>query len=199
MTCCGGSAESIETSPAEHTAMRSYRFQSVLLAIALPLCPGCLPPLPENAKPSDPPQRNILKEVPDGRMETEAGVSGAVWLEVNRPGGNTIGGYLSQNDSPLKAVVIILHGASTFSPDGEIGSALIFHESLGAALQARGYLTWALAYPECGTAYGQDDLQSVIDAIDWLDRAGRSTLGLQRVYLAGYSTGGTLTILANRQ
>jgi dienelactone hydrolase len=179
--------------------MRGRWFQSVPLAMVAVVCSGCLPALPENAKPADQPNRTILLEVPQGRIQTEEGVNGAVWLEVDRPGGGEIGGYLSQNDSPTKSLVIILHGASTFSPNGELGSALVFHETMGSGLQGHGFVTWSLAYPECGTAYGQDDLQAVVDAIDWLDRVGQSTLGFHRIYVAGYSTGGTLSILANRQ
>src|SRR5215831_17186916 len=78
--------------------------------IALPFCAGCLPQLPENVKLPDPPLRSILREVPDGMIETEAGISDSVWLEVNRPGGGTIGGYLSLDDSPKKSLVLLLHG-----------------------------------------------------------------------------------------
>src|SRR5262249_19706976 len=57
--------------------------------------------------------------------------------------------------------------------------------------------TWSLAFPECGTPYGQDDLQSVVDAIDWFDRVGKMALGMKDLYVAGYSTGGTLSVLVN--
>ncbi len=178
--------------------MNTERLHSLILVSALLACGGCLPQLPENVKNTDPPQRNILMEVPGGRIETESGVENAVWLEIDGSAG-PIGGYLSQNGSPQKALVIILHGASTFTLDGEVGSARIFHETFGARLHEAGFVTWSLAYQECGTPYGQRDLEDVVEAIDWLEQSGNHTLGNQYIYVAGYSTGGTLSILTNRR
>lgn len=160
---------------------------------------GCLPALPENLKATDSPARTTLLETSDSRFETESGLTDGVWLEVNRSDGDgAVGGYLSQNVSPTQSLVIILHGASTFEPEGSVGSARFLHETFGSALRERGFVTWSLAYRECGTPYGQGDLQDVLDAIDWVEQVGYTTLDVKHLYVAGYSTGGTLAILANR-
>ncbi len=177
----------------------SLRLITIWPLLGLGLVAGCLPPLPENAK-SDAPQRTILQQTGDTMLASEPGLDDALWLEISRirePG--TVGGYLSQNDPTQKALVVLLHSASTLIPYGSVGATRLIHSEFGPAFRDRGYLTWSLNYRECGTAYGQDDLADALEAIDWLDRQGKATLGVDRVFLVGYSAGATVATLTNRQ
>jgi alpha/beta superfamily hydrolase len=60
-------------------------------------------------------------------------------------------------------------------------------------------MTWSLAMRECGTAYGQGDLVDAAEAIDWLNRSGKTILGVNRIYVAGYSRGASVATLLNRE
>jgi dienelactone hydrolase len=161
---------------------------------------GCLPALPDNTKATDVPLRTIVREADGATFSQEDGVSDALWLEIARsqePG--SVGGYLSQNDASADALIILLHGASTFSATGGVGAALLFHQMFGPPYRDQGYLTLSLVYRECGTAYGQGDVADVLEVLDWLNRGGKVALGVDRVYIIGYSTGGTITDNVCRQ
>jgi pimeloyl-ACP methyl ester carboxylesterase len=168
------------------------------LPLVCGMAAGCLPPLPENGKAIEPPRRQILMETPDSRMAAEDGVENGVWLEVFMGDGRSVGGYLSQNESPRRALVILLHGASTFAVQGSLGSTRDTHLKSAPMYWEEGFLTWSLMVRECGSPYGQGDLEDLITAIDWLDAVGRDTLDVDKVYVLGYSVGGTQALLLNR-
>jgi len=176
--------------------LRAMKHICVLLVLGLSA--GCLPQLPDNAKSAGAPQRTVVYGSADATFWTEDGVGDALWLEVQRGDGTTLGGYVSQNDASRSAVVILLHGASTFEAGGGPGSARHIHTTMGAALRTRGFKTWALAGEECGTPYGERDKDAVVATADWLDREGKVILGVDRVYVVGYSSGGTAAAVANR-
>jgi pimeloyl-ACP methyl ester carboxylesterase len=175
------------------------RFKQIVFLAVIGLAGGCLPQLPDNTKTASAPQRTLLYGSADASFSSEDGVTDALWLEVQRGDGETVGGYVSQNDATRNALIIMLHGASTFDSAGGPGSALYLHQTMGAALQRRGFRTWSISAHECGTAYGQDDTADVVAAVDWLAREGKVMLGVDHVYVVGYSTGGTATVIANRQ
>jgi dienelactone hydrolase len=141
----------------------------------------------------------VYREDGRARFAVQDGVENGVWLEVDRVGEpGAVGGYLSQNASERGELVILLHGASTYDPEGTYGKARDFHEEYGPGLWPFGYLTWSLAVRECGTAYGQGDLADALEAIDWLDAEGKALLGVERVFVIGYSTGATVSTLVAR-
>ena len=162
---------------------------------------SCVDILPvQNIPPVAPPARTLLREQAGARFYAEEGLAEAAWLEVDRVGEpGAVGGYLARAAEAGDALIVMLHGASSYAPGGSVEAARNFHENVGIAYRLQGFTTWSLAVRECGTAYGQDDLADVFEAIDWLDRDGKEVLGVERVYIVGYSTGGTLATLANRQ
>ncbi|UCG32208.1 MAG: hypothetical protein JSU68_11135, partial [Phycisphaerales bacterium] len=141
----------------------------------------------------------VYQEDGRARLAVQDGVEDGVWLEVDRVGEpGAVGGYLSQNANERDALVILLHGASTYDPEGTYGKARDFHQEYAPDLWPFGYLTWSLAVRECGTAYGQGDLADALEAIDWLDAEGKALLGVERVFVIGYSTGATVSTLVAR-
>ncbi len=161
---------------------------------------ACVPALPDNVKADGAPQRSIVLELQDAVLSREEGLDDALWLEVTRASGTgTVGGYLSRNDHSQQGIIILLHGASTFSPTGSVGATRMFHETFGAAYRDAGFRTLSLDYQECGTAYGQGDVDDLVEMIDWLERTGKAALGLQHTYAIGYSAGGTTVMVAARR
>ncbi len=180
--------------------MRALTSGSFAVSAAALLASGCVPVFPDNTKPGDPPQREILRQ--EGRLtySAEPGVTDGQWVALERADASgAVGGYLSDNEPHRPAIVILLHGASTLMPDASVGSARMFHEATGPIFRERGYRTLALTRRECGTAYGQGDLEDVLEVVDWLDAEGKAQLGVERVYMLGYSAGGTLVSLTNRE
>lgn len=168
----------------------------VLLPI---LAAGCLPTLPNNIA-IDPPERSRLYEAGGAVFSSEAGLEDALWIDIPRADGTgTVGGYLSNNDATANELIILLHGASTYNYHGSTGETREFFDVFGLPYRQAGYRTFSLDYQECGSAYGQADVADLIAVIDWLDGGGKTTLGVERVYTLGYSTGATVAILANRQ
>jgi fermentation-respiration switch protein FrsA (DUF1100 family) len=154
--------------------------------------------LPENTA-LPPPQRTVLDEAGGAVFSSEPGLEDAVWVEIPGNSGRTVGGYLSLENADSGDIVIVLHGASTFSTDGAVDGARGFHEGFGLAYRQAGYRTLSLDFQECGTAYGQGDTADVVQAIDWLNGPGKAVLGTTGIYLVGYSVGATAAIVANRQ
>ncbi len=173
----------------------------LLLMVIVPLAAAsCVEFWPVINVPPDPhPTRTLLYELHGGRVFLEKGLNDGHWLEIDRPGpNNVVGGYYWAEADPRDAIVVMLHGASMFSPGGSVEAAREFHKNVGVAYRSQGFHTWSLAVQECGTPYGQGDLFDLLAALDWLDRDGKAQLGVNRVYLVGYSIGGTVTTLANR-
>ena len=175
----------------------------VLLMGVAPWTGGCvlgLPFLPANVTFGSDVQRELIDTAGRARFYHEPGIADAQWLEfdrANEPG--AVGGYLSLDVEPSASLIIMLDGASTFREDGEVGGSRDWHMEETPTYRARGFRTWSLAVRECGTAYGQGDLADLIEAIDWLDAEGKALLGVERVYVFGFSTGATIAALANLQ
>jgi pimeloyl-ACP methyl ester carboxylesterase len=169
-----------------------------LLACLAATCRGCgLLPIVNIA--AGPASSVVYQEDGRARFAFEEGLEDGVWLEVDRVGEpGAVGGYLSQNANERGALIILLHGASTYDPEGTYGKARDFHREYAPDLWPFGYLTWSLAVRECGAAYGQGDLADVLEAIDWLDAEGKALLGVERVFVIGYSTGATVSTLVAR-
>lgn len=168
-----------------------------LVCLVLPLLAGCLP---ENIGASPHPGRTLVSESASAALYTEDGVDTSFWLEAERgdePG--RVGGYLSDPPAHGAGLVLLLCGASSFDPEGPLGVTRYSHHFFQDDFSARGLRIWTIQRRECGTPYGQDDLRDVLQAIDWLEREGGAWLGVERVYLYGFSTGGTVATLANRQ
>lgn len=167
---------------------------------ALLLGTACTAILPENVDaPQDVP-RTLVRAVGGARFATEDGLTDGVWLEVPRvdePG--YIGGYLSQPSTPGGGLLIVLPGASTYYPGAMVAKVRDYHDHFSAKLRQTGLMTWTLAVRECGTPYGGGDLADVLAALDWLAGGGTAVLGVDRVYLVGYSSGATLAVLANER
>ncbi|MCA9244723.1 MAG: prolyl oligopeptidase family serine peptidase [Phycisphaerales bacterium] len=187
-------------------AIGRSRFAGGLLKFVLlgaPLIPiigaGCIPPpLPDNLE-ADAPHRSLLREAPRAVVRQEDGVLDAAWLEITRDDGKAVGGYVSLQKSPRGALVLLVDGASTFQETGSDAQALTFHRDFGADLRAFGFRTWSLSVQECGTAYGQDDVDDLVAVLDWLDDVGLEALNVERVYIVGYSTGATVTQIASQR
>lgn len=168
-------------------------------AAALVLSVGCVPDLPGNVA-SSPPKVQVLYTEGGVTMAAEDGLVEGVWLEVcPDDAAPCVGGYLGLPAEPTEDLVILLPGASTLNPEGVRGTARAFHFLPGPPLRDAGFTTWSLAYPQCGTPYGRDDLAYVLRAIDWARQDGADVLGVRRVFVLGYSTGGTLAYLVARQ
>lgn len=167
---------------------------------ALAGCLACNLYLPPTAIDRVVPARTKVDERQGVAFWEEDDLDDAVWMEVPRaePDG-PLTGYLSVNRPHRGALVILVHGASFYTRDGSAGTARELHRQLGWDLHGEDYLTWSLATPECGAAYGQDDLAYVLDAVDWVQGRGDEVLGVDRVYLIGYSNGGAVAVLANQE
>lgn len=123
-----------------------------------------------------------------------------MWLEVSRAKeSGAVGGYLSEARRDRRALVVILPGASSLQEQGMREKTLSFHHGFARLFQNAGYLTWSLVVRECGTPYGQGDLRDLLTVVDWLESGGSEVLGVDRVYVVGYSSGATLAILLNRK
>jgi dienelactone hydrolase len=171
----------------------------VCLAVLAVAGTGCLPALPENVDIPQP-DRTPVYEAGGATFASEEGVSDALWVEIPAADGSrTVGAYLSEDDPSARGVVILLHGASTYDPLGQVGVVRQYHREFSPFYRQAGYRTLTLDFRECGTAYGQGDLEDLLTAIDWLQGAGRNIAGADRLYTVGYSVGATIAILANRQ
>lgn len=171
-----------------------------VLAGSLWLGTACTTILPNNVDaPQDVP-RTLVREAAGARLAAENGLSDGLWLEVPRADeSGYVGGYLSQNAAERGVLLILLPGASTYYPGGMVAKVRDYHDHFSAMLRKTGFATWTLAVRECGTPYGREDLADVLDALDWLSGGGATALGLERVYLVGYSSGATLATLASER
>jgi len=178
--------------------MRRTRSSVWVMLVSLVWATGCVPVLPENTK-VGPPARVQVSEADGVTFWAEPDVDDAFWMEIPRAHGGTVGGYLSHNESPHRSLVILLHGASTYESGGSTGAARQFHQGIGRSYRDAGYQTFSLDFRECGTPYGQGDLEDLLDVLEFLEQRGKALLGVDRVYTMGYSVGATLAMLANRQ
>lgn len=161
---------------------------------------GCVPPiLPENVDTPNYHPRLPAEQIEGAQYFDELFLEDGRWLEINRPDGGKVGGYLSTAESSDRSLVLIFPGASTFQVSGAVDQAFGAHRDEGADFRAAGFRTLAIARRECGSAFGGDELQDALAVVDWLNASGKAELRVDRVYAYGYSTGGTLVTLLNRQ
>jgi pimeloyl-ACP methyl ester carboxylesterase len=183
-----------------HPATLWPAFALVGLLTATLLCASCSALLPENVAADQNVPRTQVRTVAGASLATEAGLSDGVWLEVPRSGAaGSVGGYLSEVDGQRARLILLLPGASTYYAGGMVAKVRDYHDQFAAKLRNTGLRTWTLAVHECGTPYGQEDLTDVLSALDWLAGGGAAALGVERVYVVGYSSGATLAILASER
>ncbi len=178
-----------------------HTFIRTTIYVALVLTGGCTHPLwfvPENY-PGETSSRIFLEEKAGARFYAEEGLADARWVEIEREDGSgVINGYLSTTSDHRGAMIVMLDGATIWSSENSEGGARYWHEHDAAVYRSYKFVTFSLALPECGTAYGGQDLADLIEAVDWLDEQGRSLLNVERIYMLGYSKGATLAALLNR-
>ncbi|MBK8913642.1 MAG: alpha/beta fold hydrolase [Phycisphaerales bacterium] len=159
---------------------------------------GCGPLLPDNRDDGLAADLQPQFEVGDALFSSQPGVSGSLWMEIPRKDGSgKIGAYVSTNLTNRDAWVLMLDGAALVSWDGRVNQALFFLDTFGRTFQQAGFRTVSLVTSECGGAYATRDLQDVIDAVDWLQTTGRTELGIERLYVVGYSLGAMLSTHLN--
>lgn len=177
------------------------RVNLLVIAVAINCGGGCISTLlPANIGldlvPEDVPAGKTFEPVP----VLAEGVADVYWLEIERRHGpGTVGGFISAPEDHDGGLVLLLDGAGTFLSGGELGSALAHYRAYGADFRVAGFMTWSLVLPECATPYGEDDLADALEVVDWLAQGGTDLLGVERVYLVGYSTGATVANLVNVQ
>lgn len=167
--------------------------------MAAALLSACGGPIVENVAPPAGPSfaARTLESGPQALRQHMDAVTDADWLVLTRPDGRgTVGGFLSR-EPHRGGLVVLLGGASTFDPLGRFAATHDFYQDFGSELRRAGFRVYAPLLAEADTPYGGEDLAQVEDVLDWLEAGGRAYLGAERVYVAGYSTGGTLVNLLN--
>lgn len=178
------------------TATRAGKWLSLAL---LPGVAGCDAWVVDNAHiPTIPPlKRHEIRSAGQAVLQRCDGVNDADWLVIQRPGGSgEVGGFLSR-EPHRGGLVVLLGGASTFDPLGRYAATRNFYQDFGIDLRRAGFLLYAPVLAECGTPYGGEDLAQTESVLDWLEGEGKAFLGVERVYVVGYSTGGTLVNMLN--
>jgi pimeloyl-ACP methyl ester carboxylesterase len=189
----------LQSARSDQHRWRTFVVVRALIGVLLVSCAGCLI-LPRNVGVHDRRNRELVREAGGASFFREDGSDGPIWLEISRvQESGTVGGYLSEARSGRRALVVILPGASSLQEQGMQEKALSFHHRFAQLFQNAGYLTWTLVVRECGTPYGQGDLRDLVAVVDWLNSGGNEVLGVDRVYVVGYSSGATLAILLNRK
>jgi len=146
------------------------------------------PPLPEVV---------VVEEHGRAARGTLAGVDDAQWLQVarqSRPG--VIGGYLSPEPGTRGSLVLLLSGASTSYADARVAAVLSFFRGYGDEFRRAGFRLWAPVLSE-GGPYATDEVDDVVEVLEWLDSGGLELLSVDRVFVVGYSTGATTANFVN--
>ena len=152
-----------------------------------------------NCEPLPDPERTPVAQSETALLATESGVGDLQWLQIDRPSqAGTVGGYYAAGNNSRGSLIILLTGASTLEPAGRRTAALKLYNGYGFRFQREGFSVWSLVLSE-DTPYGAEEVTEVVDVIDWLDGEGREFLGVERVYIVGYSAGATTTNLVNLQ
>lgn len=171
-------------------------------AICAAAAAGCNPAaslLPDNLD-LPTPERSTLAVIDGAELQQEAGLDDALWLQVAATERTpAVGGYLSLAPSPRGALILALSGASMLDPQGPLGMSRRFMDGFGATFVEKGYRVWSLRVRECGAAYGQEDADDAAAAIAWLERSGKAQLGVERVYVFGYSGGASVATMLGRR
>ena len=130
-------------------------------------------------------------------LSTSEAADDLLWLQIDRPDEQgTIGGYLTRPEGHGGGLVILLTGASTFHAGKRPEAALSLYRDYGFRFAAEGFCVWVPALSE-ETPYGADEVNQLVDAVGWLEDEGKAFLGVERVYVVGYSTGATTANVAN--
>ena len=165
--------------------------------VGLAGCDAGFPFLPANLSLDEPIERTWLRSEGRASFYQEEGIDDGEWLEIQWAGGeDPLRGYLS-TDSHNGAIIVMLNGASTFLGDGEVGGAREWHQIDAPFYRDRGYRTLTPAMAECGVPYGQQEVDEVVQFLDWLEEEGKALLGVQDVYVYGYSSGAITAAMVN--
>ncbi|MFH1745503.1 MAG: hypothetical protein ABIG44_00500 [Planctomycetota bacterium] len=177
-------------------------------------CGGCLSWLmPLNIEAVPVGERVTILEGPRARLQLETGLDEfrlrepdltspeldeAYWLRIERASRDgTVGGYISSLDDHNGALVLLFDGAATTYRNGGLETAISYYDVFGKDLRDAGFMTWAVVLPEYDTSYGDADLADALEVLDWLESGGREFLGIERIYVVGYSSGATVVNLLN--
>ena len=151
-------------------------------------CGGFVFPV-SNCEPPPEPTRTPVASAPAALLMAEVGAEDALWLQVDRQAGSgMIGGYLSLETDHRGSLVLLLPGASTYHLGGARETTLDFYRGYGTHFRAQRFRTWAVALRD-DMAYGQGSIDDTLEVLDWLEQGGKAFLGVERVYLVGYSIG----------
>lgn len=183
--------------PLQWLRRKSMNYSCCIVVFSL-FVPGCIPPLPVNVGAVPEHVRVLVERIGDAGFFEEEGLEFGSWLEVDRVReAGVVGGYFRASETDSGSLIVCLPGASSFYDGGMVAKVRDYHLNFLAPYQEAGFATWALAVRECGSPYGEDDLADLREALDWLEREGKAQLGVERVYLLGYSSGSVLVALAN--
>jgi pimeloyl-ACP methyl ester carboxylesterase len=128
---------------------------------------------------------------------TVPGVSDAQWLQIERQRGpGLIGGYVAPEASPRGSLVLLLGGAGTLHKNARVEAVLSHYRDYGIRFRHAGFRVWAPVLSEADP-YGTTEVDDVVEILEWLDGPGRVLLGIDRVFVVGYSTGATTAGFAN--
>lgn len=143
------------------------------------------------------PEVVVFEEHGRAAWGTIAGVDDAQWLQVarqSRPG--VVGGYLSPEPSPRGSLVLLLSGAGTSHAEARVAAVLSFFRGYGDEFRRAGFRLWAPVLSEAGP-YATDEVDDVVELLEWLDSEGLELLSVDRVFVVGYSTGATTANFVN--
>ena len=181
----------------EQTGIRR-RTSHICTVLTISVCIGCQFILPLNVFIELPTGETIPPLIAAGRFVEDDAFDDAVWLEIDRTHAEgTIGGFLSTNQNSRAALILMLSGASTLTAGGPRGVAIKNHAQYSREYRDAGFLTWVLMLPECRVPYGGQGVDDVVEVIDWLEDGAKDVLGVERIYVLGYSTGATIANLVN--
>lgn len=168
----------------------------VVTFLGLAGCEGGFLFLPANVL-DEPIERTWLRSEGRASFYQEDGVDDGEWLEIQHADAEgAIGGYLSILPHNGR-LIVMLNGASTFLRDGEVGGAREWHQIDARFYRDYGYLTYTPATPECGIPYGRQEVDEVVQILDWLEEEGKALLGVEDVYIYGYSVGAITAAMTN--
>ncbi len=113
------------------------------------------------------------------------------WLEIDEPEtGISVGGFISPEVGTRRSLIVLLCGAGTLEADGRRATALNAQTGYGSNFEQAGFRVWSPVLTE-ESAYNTRDVAETLACLRWLDGPGADWLGADRIYLIGYSTGGT--------
>ncbi len=186
------------TGTSKFAVARRFTVLAALLA-SLASYPGCVSELlPANiGNPMAP--AGLVIERTDKATLSRVLDDDVYWLDVERQSddGGTVGGFISPRHEHDGGLVMFLDGASTFAEGGELEAARLNYHLFSDDICGAGFMMWVPVLPEEDTPFGGEDLNHALELIDWLDAGGKEFLRVERIYVVGYSAGGTIANLIN--